>query len=67
MSVRIHPFRRVVINKFSENEDTLMRIEKAINPLLDDNSQVRFSIPISAETKQLCPITHSSFRSPGLT
>jgi methyltransferase-like protein len=30
-----------VVQRFSENEDRLMRIEKAINPLLDDNSQVR--------------------------
>jgi len=29
-----------VVQRFSENEDRLMRIEKAINPLLDDNSQV---------------------------
>lgn len=30
----------VVIEKFSANEEKLMRLEKAINPLLDDNSQV---------------------------
>merc|ERR1719510_340323 len=30
----------VVISKFTEGEETLMRLEKAINPLLDDNDQV---------------------------
>ena len=30
----------VVISKFTEKEETLMRLEKAINPLLDDNDQV---------------------------
>ncbi|QQP50590.1 Transcription initiation factor TFIID subunit, partial [Caligus rogercresseyi] len=30
----------VVIAKLSENEDKLMKLEKAINPLLDDNDQV---------------------------
>lgn len=33
----------VVILKFSENEERLIRLEKAINPLLDDNDQVAFS------------------------
>ena len=30
----------VVIAKFTEKEENLMRLEKAINPLLDDNDQV---------------------------
>jgi hypothetical protein len=30
-----------VIEKLSEKEEFLMRLEKAINPLLDDNDQVR--------------------------
>ena len=30
-----------VVAQFSENEDKLQRLEKAINPLLDDNDQVR--------------------------
>ncbi|XP_040573195.1 transcription initiation factor TFIID subunit 1 [Lepeophtheirus salmonis] len=30
----------LVIAKLSENEDKLMKLEKAINPLLDDNDQV---------------------------
>ena len=29
-----------VVAQFSENEDKLQRLEKAINPLLDDNDQV---------------------------
>jgi len=33
----------VVVGKFSENEEALMRLEKAINPLLDDNDQVAFT------------------------
>ena len=32
-----------VVNKFSENEDTLQELEKKINPLLDENEQVKFS------------------------
>lgn len=31
------------LQRFSEKEDRLMRLEKAINPLLDDNDQVAFS------------------------
>ena len=31
---------QVVIEKLSEKEEFLMRLEKAINPLLDDNDQV---------------------------
>ena len=31
------------ITKFTEQEDKLMRLEKAINPLLDDDDQVRGS------------------------
>ena len=30
----------LVVKRFSENEDKLMHLEKAINPLLDDNDQV---------------------------
>ena len=33
---------QVVIEKLSEKEEFLMRLEKAINPLLDDNDQVWF-------------------------
>ena len=33
----------VVVAKFSENEEPLIRLEKAINPLLDDNDQVGLS------------------------
>ena len=32
-----------MINKFSEQENSLIQLEKAINPLLDDNDQVAFS------------------------
>ena len=32
-----------VVNKFSENEDSLQELEKKINPLLDENEQVKFS------------------------
>ena len=32
-----------VIKKFSENENSLIELEKSINPLLDDNDQVAFS------------------------
>ncbi|XP_064482007.1 transcription initiation factor TFIID subunit 1-like isoform X2 [Ornithodoros turicata] len=31
------------LKRFAEKEDKLMRLEKAINPLLDDNDQVAFS------------------------
>lgn len=31
------------LQRFAEKEDRLMRLEKAINPLLDDNDQVAFS------------------------
>ena len=34
---------QVVIEKLSEKEEFLMRLEKAINPLLDDNDQVRLN------------------------
>ena len=37
----------VVVTKFSENEEALMRLEKAINPLLDDNDQVAFTYVIN--------------------
>jgi transcription initiation factor TFIID subunit 1 len=30
----------IVIGKLSEKEEFLMKLEKAINPLLDDNDQV---------------------------
>lgn len=33
----------VCMKRFQEKEEKLMRIEKAINPLLDDNDQVAFS------------------------
>ncbi|RWS29199.1 transcription initiation factor TFIID subunit 1-like protein [Leptotrombidium deliense] len=33
----------LVVKRFEEKEDKLTRIEKAINPLLDDNDQVAFS------------------------
>ena len=36
----------VVVAKFSDNEEALMRLEKAINPLLDDNDQVAFTYVI---------------------
>ena len=36
----------VVVAKFSENEEALMRLEKAINPLLDDDDQVAFTYVI---------------------
>ena len=32
-----------VVNKFSENEDTLQDLEKKINPFLDEDEQVSFS------------------------
>ena len=32
-----------MIDKFRDNENTLIQLEKAINPLLDDNDQVAFS------------------------
>ena len=37
----------VVIQKFGEKEDILMRLEKAINPLLDDNDQVALTYILS--------------------
>ena len=37
-----------VIKKFEENEDSLQKLEKAINPLLDDNDQVAFSFMLES-------------------
>ncbi|XP_067134209.1 transcription initiation factor TFIID subunit 1 isoform X1 [Centruroides vittatus] len=34
---------QLCINRFAEKEEKLMRLEKAINPLLDDDDQVAFS------------------------
>lgn len=36
------------MKRFEEKEDKLMRIEKAINPLLDDNDQVAFSFILAS-------------------
>ncbi len=33
--------RKVVIEQLQENDEELMKLEKAINPLLDDNRQAR--------------------------
>ena len=37
-----------MIKKFEENEDSLQKLEKAINPLLDDNDQVAFSFMLDS-------------------
>ena len=37
--------------RFSENEETLMHLEKAINPLLDDNDQGLHSVEPQIYTK----------------
>ena len=44
---------QIVADRFTENEDKLSRLEKAINPLLDDNSMVRLNHVIKTilETK----------------
>jgi len=34
--------------RLTEKEDRFMRLEKAINPLLDDNDQVQLIFPYSA-------------------
>src|SRR5277367_6715536 len=34
---------QLCLEKFAEKEDRLMRVEKAINPLLDDDDQVALS------------------------
>ncbi len=43
LTVNAKKIMDVVIQKFSDNEERLIRLEKAINPLLDDNDQVAFS------------------------
>ena len=44
----------VVIDKLSEKEEFLMRLEKAINPLLDDNDQVfALCVTFSFETLKI--------------
>ena len=35
------------IDRFAEKEEKLMRLEKAINPLLDDDDQVKQSLMFS--------------------
>uniref|UniRef100_K1PWR6 Transcription initiation factor TFIID subunit 1 n=1 Tax=Magallana gigas TaxID=29159 RepID=K1PWR6_MAGGI len=49
----------LVFKRFAEKEDKLMRIEKAINPLLDDNDQVAFSFILENIIVQMKAIENS--------
>lgn len=49
----------LVFKRFAEKEDKLMRIEKAINPLLDDNDQVAFSFILENIIAQMKAIENS--------
>jgi transcription initiation factor TFIID subunit 1 len=45
--------------RFQEREEKIMRIEKAINPLLDDNDQVAFSFILQEITHKLKSVPES--------
>nr|XP_022324480.1 transcription initiation factor TFIID subunit 1-like isoform X2 [Crassostrea virginica] len=49
----------LVFKRFAEKEDKLMRLEKAINPLLDDNDQVAFSFILENIIAQMKAIENS--------
>lgn len=47
------------LKRFAEKEDKLMRLEKAINPLLDDNDQVAFSFILESIVGQMKAVENS--------
>ncbi|KAK3100550.1 hypothetical protein FSP39_021637 [Pinctada imbricata] len=47
------------LKRFAEKEDKLMRLEKAINPLLDDNDQVAFSFILDNIIAQMKAVENS--------
>lgn len=47
------------LKRFAEKEDKLMRLEKAINPLLDDNDQVAFSFILDNIVVQMKAVENS--------
>lgn len=47
------------LKRFAEKEDKLMRLEKAINPLLDDNDQVAFSFILESIVAQMKAVENS--------
>lgn len=49
----------VVVQKFLENEDKLMKLEKAINPLLDDDSQVALTYVIQSILEKIKSLPES--------
>ncbi|XP_029644075.1 transcription initiation factor TFIID subunit 1 isoform X1 [Octopus sinensis] len=49
------------IKKFAEKEEKLMRLEKAINPLLDDDDQVAFSFILENIIQQKMKIVENSW------
>lgn len=49
------------LNKFAEKEEKLMRLEKAINPLLDDDDQVAFSFILENIIHQKLKIVENSW------
>ncbi|KAI1299211.1 Transcription initiation factor TFIID subunit 1 [Halotydeus destructor] len=51
--------RALAQQRFSEKEEKLVRLEKAINPLLDDNDQVAFSYILETLTDKLRSIPES--------
>ncbi|XP_033742474.1 transcription initiation factor TFIID subunit 1-like [Pecten maximus] len=47
------------LKRFAEKEDKLMRLEKAINPLLDDNDQVAFTFILENIIAQMKAVENS--------
>ncbi|KAL4230237.1 Transcription initiation factor TFIID subunit 1 [Mactra antiquata] len=47
------------LRRLAEKEDKLMRLEKAINPLLDDNDQVAFSFILDTILNQIKAVENS--------
>ncbi|KAL5010007.1 hypothetical protein ScPMuIL_012312 [Solemya velum] len=43
LTLAAHAMLDLCVKRYAEKEEKLMRLEKAINPLLDDNDQVAFS------------------------
>ena len=46
---------------YFQKEDKLMRLEKAINPLLDDNDQVAFSFILESIVAQMKAVENVSY------
>ena len=51
--------KQLAENRFAEKEEKMVRLEKAINPLLDDNDQVAFSYVLETVANKLKNITES--------